>query len=167
MLYLGIGFSQGNIMAQDRKLNGIAAQTVIDALNAEGVNLLQTSKRLGVYRPHLYVHIKNRPTLMEAWENSKEIQLDKSEEKLFEARDRGERWAIMYHLSTQGRSRGWGSPNNAPTVLGDQINVTSITIKAIESDSFADDRAQSVVIHQIEAPAEDDDELFQIDIAAE
>jgi hypothetical protein len=159
-------------MAQDRKLNGISAEAVKAALYAEHGNMLQTAKRLGVYRSHLYVHVHNRPTLMEAWEDAKESELDISEIKLFEARDRGERWAIMYHLSTQGRARGWGSVNGpAPLVLGDQVNVTSVTIRAVESDSFVADGTPAVEIRQITVECDPEDEaaerLFQTDIAAE
>ncbi len=51
--------------------------------------------------------MKESEELVETVSEERNYQLDLSESALFDARDRGEGWAIALHLKTLGKDRGY------------------------------------------------------------
>jgi len=58
-------------------------------------------------RQTIYNAVQAYPEVKAALEDARELQLDTTELKLFEAIDKGQAWAICYYLKTQGRKRGY------------------------------------------------------------
>ncbi len=62
---------------------------------------------LGVSRQAVWQYMKKRPHLIEFAADLKETQVDISEAKLFQAIDKGDVRAIIFHLRTIGKDRGY------------------------------------------------------------
>lgn len=91
---------------------------VIAALHANRGLIALAARDLGVSRQALYARVKRDPELLACIEHEREAIVDLAEQKLFEALDRGERWAIMAVLSRLGRHRGWGDAPASATPEG-------------------------------------------------
>ena len=66
------------------------------------------AQKLNVDRGTVNKYIKRHPDMREFLEKEREKIIDKAEHKLFEAADKGEKWAIERILRTIGKSRGYG-----------------------------------------------------------
>jgi hypothetical protein len=53
--------------------------------------------------------VMNKPELRKAFAEAKETGKDKAEEKLFEAVEKGEPWAIQFYLKALAKDRGFNS----------------------------------------------------------
>ncbi|ABY33534.1 MAG TPA: Fis family transcriptional regulator [Chloroflexus aurantiacus] len=104
---------------------------VIAALHANRGLIALAARDLGVSRQALYARIKRDPELLACIEHEREAIVDLAEQKLFEALDKGERWAVMLVLTRLGRHRGWA---DAPASGGPEGRVA----KALEQASLDD-----------------------------
>ena len=110
---------------QNRNLNGIPSELVCDIIREERGLLSYVAERLSVRKSRLRTYINNRQSCITALAEAREDLLDRTEKKLYEQIDAGERWAIIYYLSTQGKSRGYISPNSKTgAYIGDTNNLT-------------------------------------------
>lgn len=102
--------------------------------------------QLGISRLRFFGIAKKDKTILNSLVEEREGQLDLSESKLFELRDTGNLGAVIFHLKTQGRKRGWkekddGTDSDRPPVA---INIKpakgafgSFTVK-INQDNVRD-----------------------------
>jgi len=82
-------------------------EEVIEALqNSRGL-VRYAAAALGVTRSAVYQRLRANPEIAAAREEAKQDQLDRSEHALFAAVDKGEAWAIAFHLKCIGQSRGY------------------------------------------------------------
>jgi hypothetical protein len=107
---------------------------VVAAL-AESRGLVAAAARtLGCSRNTVLNYVGRFPAVAAALAEAREVQLDLTEERLFDAIDRGELVAVMYYLRTVGRSRGYSERHEvAATVdVGVQLRAElSATLTAL------------------------------------
>jgi len=84
-------------------------EQIITALQETRGNVALAAKKIGSHFQTIYFRIQKSPALRAAFEESREVFLDKADLKLQEAVDNGEAWAIRYALDTIGKSRGYGT----------------------------------------------------------
>jgi hypothetical protein len=89
------------------KREKLTNEQIIDELEKSMGYLYPAHKNLGVARQTLSTWIKEDEELTTAHNDITESHLDKSESKLMEARDKGESWAICFHLKCKGKHRGY------------------------------------------------------------
>lgn len=89
------------------KRDKLTNKQIIKELEKSMGYLHPAHENLGVTRQTLAKYIKEDEDLKEAYEDIIEAHLDKSESKLMEARDKGESWAICFHLKCKGKHRGY------------------------------------------------------------
>ena len=65
------------------------------------------ARQLGCDRETIYDYKKKYPHIDQTLDAERELQLDLTELRLFQAIDKGEPWAIKLYLTTIGRSRGY------------------------------------------------------------
>lgn len=106
---------------------------VIAALQANRGLIALAARDLGVSRQALYARIKRDQELLACIEHEREAIVDLAEQKLFEALDRGERWAVMTVLSRLGRYRGWSDGPSSATPEG---RVADALKQAIHGDTM-------------------------------
>lgn len=80
---------------------------VIKALLRTHGRIYQAAAALGATPATIRRFIKDYPEVAEAAEAAKGILLDTAEDKLAEAIERGEPWAVQFYLKTQGKERGY------------------------------------------------------------
>ncbi len=66
------------------------------------------AQKLSVDRSAINRYINKHSDMKEVLEKEREKVIDKAEHKLFEAADKGQKWAIERILKTIGRNRGYG-----------------------------------------------------------
>lgn len=95
------------------------------------------AEELGCCPVTIHNYRKTYPQIINpAVENAKQLRLDKSESKLYEATDMGHAWAICFHLKTQGKDRGF--------IERVQNEMSGRDGKAIETRTDLSDRAAHV-----------------------
>lgn len=85
----------------------IPTEEIIEALVDTKGNLSESAKRLGCSRRILYDRIAAEPKLRQVKEQERQKLLDLAENRLAEAIDRGEPFALCFYLKTQGKDRGY------------------------------------------------------------
>lgn len=70
-------------------------------------NMAAVARAFGVRRQAVWKFITQNPYLKEICDESKETMLDVAEDKLREAVEAGEGWAVCFYLKTQGKARGY------------------------------------------------------------
>ena len=80
---------------------------VITALGASGGIISRAADALGMCRQSVHRRISGSPTLQEALDETRQVNLDLAEGKLLEAIQKGESWAVCFFLKTQGKGRGY------------------------------------------------------------
>ena len=120
------------------------------ATSAKLLNTLTSSARSFTRR------FRSKPTLAQAIAEQREALKDLAEKGIWEAVTRGERWAIMFVLTTIGKDRGWALPKNGlltdePSQLN-TVTVNNIAINGLAHDTFAPAGTESVHIEAIAPP---------------
>jgi hypothetical protein len=82
------------------------AQVVAAVRRAHGL-LVAAAGQLGCDAETIYNYKKRYPVVAAAIQDARARTTDLAELKLYEAIHRGEGWAIMFYLRTQGKSRGY------------------------------------------------------------
>lgn len=80
---------------------------VVAALKGTGGRVYLAAARLKVAVQTVYNYAKRHPEVQEAIEQSRGERLDKAEDTLWQAVEKGEAWAVCFFLKTQGKSRGY------------------------------------------------------------
>ena len=111
---------------------------VCAALKATNGVVEAAARRLDMDGANLRKYIRTHPRCQAVKVEAREKLLDLSEQRLFELIDQRDLKAICYHLSTQGRSRGYILPKGAALTAETTNNVViqSVTIRAVESGKF-------------------------------
>lgn len=86
---------------------------IIAAIQAARGILSAAARELGMSRQGLYKRLRHSAALLEALEHERESLVDLAEQKLIEALESGERWAIALTLTRLGRHRGWSDAGGA------------------------------------------------------
>ena len=84
-----------------------AQAEVAEALRAARGLVVVAARRLGCNRNTVLNYVDRYPSVAEALSEARELQLDVSEARLFQAIDQGELAAITFYLRTVGRHRGY------------------------------------------------------------
>ncbi|MFA4974888.1 MAG: hypothetical protein WC683_19980 [bacterium] len=90
-----------------RKNRRYSNKQVCEALDDSRGMIRLAAKSLGCAPSTLTRRAESEPAIKQKIADLRELELDKSEVALFEARDRGEGWAIKFHLATIGKNRGY------------------------------------------------------------
>src|SRR5262245_49877347 len=80
---------------------------VAETIRASRGLLTLAARRLGCDRATVLDYARRFPRVGRALEEARELQMDVSEAKLYQAIEQGESWAIQFHLRTVGRHRGY------------------------------------------------------------
>jgi hypothetical protein len=80
---------------------------IILAIQASRGMLSAAARMLGMGRASIYEYAKRYPQIQAAIEHENELQLDLSELALFKAIDKGESWAVCFHLKCKWKPRGY------------------------------------------------------------
>jgi len=83
------------------------AKQIIKALQKTHGMIYLAAEALGCEPKTVYNHINKNPTVKAALDNENEKMLDASELQLYSAVMDRNSWAVKYHLSTKGKSRGY------------------------------------------------------------
>lgn len=101
----------------------IPAEDVIDALYKANGNVSQAARILGCSRQTVHNKINNLVTVKEAYEDARETRVDWMESKLDENIEEGDTRAIIYGLTTMGRTRGYGKQVAVTGADGEPLKV--------------------------------------------
>lgn len=101
--------TQRNKRVGRRKKNQppIPIEKILAAYEKKAANLSATATALGVSRQTLYTWKSQYPELKEKMADVEESLLDFTESKLLEAIQAGNLTAIIFHLKTKGKERGY------------------------------------------------------------
>ena len=89
------------------KTNRYTAQQMIDALKATRGLVYLAAKALGCDPDTVQSYCKRFPTVERAKHDARGTLLDVAEERLWQAVQRGDAWAITFALKTLGKGRGY------------------------------------------------------------
>jgi predicted DNA-binding transcriptional regulator AlpA len=81
--------------------------TFLDVFRAKIGNISESCKAMGINRSTFYEWMDIDPNFRRGVEEIQEGLIDFSESKLMQAVDRGNITAIMFHLKTKGKTRGY------------------------------------------------------------
>ncbi len=108
----------------------ISYEKIAQVYAKKGGNLSATATALNIARKTLYNWRKNHPELDELLKDVDEAMLDFSESKLMEAIQEGNLTAIIFHLKTKGKSRGY--------IEGQEITATVHSAKPMTQQEAKD-----------------------------
>ena len=92
----------------------ITKKALIDAAYSCGGIVSLVAERFGVSRVAIHKHLKQSSELQEVFEQASESLLDLAEAKHIEAIREGYYPAILFHLKTKGRKRGYSATDPIP-----------------------------------------------------
>lgn len=78
-----------------------------EALSKHNGNVTASARALKITRQSLWERIQKNEGLQDHLHQTREVRVDKAEDKLDEAIERGEGWAIAMTLKTLGKDRGY------------------------------------------------------------
>jgi hypothetical protein len=85
----------------------LTTDKIIAAIHDTRGMLTLTARRLGVSVNTVRRYVKLYQSVREALEEERDCTTDIAELKLFEAIQRGEKWAVIFYLKMQGHTRGY------------------------------------------------------------
>jgi hypothetical protein len=83
------------------------AEQMIEALEASRGLIAPAARYLGCKRDTVRAYIEEYPEVARIKKDMEEVGLDISENSLLNAAERGEAWAVCFHLKTKGKHRGF------------------------------------------------------------
>lgn len=128
----------------------LTLEGVRDALSAARGNLSRAAESLGCSRQAIYDFIRNHPELEQVRIEARQGALDRVEDRLWDAAEAGEPWAVTFALKTQAKDRGYSERHEVTGAEGGALNV-SHALKGAENLSVE----QAVQLYQkiIQGPA--------------
>ena len=84
------------------------------------------ARNLNINRATIYLRMEANPALKEVLAEAREYTGDVAEQKLFEAIQAGEGWAIRYYLNCQARDRGYSERTQVEHSGTVRLDVTAI-----------------------------------------
>ena len=81
------------------------------------------AKSLGITRQTIYNRAKTTPEISEAIRDARSLTTDVAEEKLFDAIENGEAWAICFYLKCQAKDRGYVERQEVTGAEGGSIEI--------------------------------------------
>ena len=96
-------------MPQQKSLIALDEKKVIEMLTATHGNVSLAAQKLGVNRRTIHRHMEKNPTLRQVVEECREQVLDRAEENIFEAAEKGDLAACRFILTTLGKARGYST----------------------------------------------------------
>lgn len=113
-------------------------EQVIEALNTTSGLVHLGADRLGCSPSTVYRYAERYPAVREAIEHHKGRRLDAAEASLWAAVQRGEAWAVIFYLKTQGKHRGYVERQEVTGTAGGAVRLSFIEFRATEEpDSSA------------------------------
>lgn len=106
-------------------------------------NIGAVARACGVSRQAIGQRIASSPKLKTLTEELRETKLDTAEDKLGEAIDKGEGWAICFFLKTQGKKRGYVERSEITGADGGAIEVSTFEKSVLKSYGESDEQAVS------------------------
>jgi hypothetical protein len=91
-------------MARPRKFTD---SQIIEALKATHGMVYLAAHNLGCSADAIYKRAKQEPKVQAVIDGERAKFIDLAEQKLYEALERGEKWAVEFSLRTIGRTRGY------------------------------------------------------------
>lgn len=79
----------------------------------------------------IYDLMKRHPEIQETVQDAQELQLDTTELLLSREIDKGEPWAVLYYLKTQGRARGYIEKQD---VMLDAVTLEELVLLSLKLD---------------------------------
>jgi hypothetical protein len=98
-------------------------QQMIMAIRRHHGMVTQTAQALRCQRQTVLNYCRRYPEVAAALREERERVLDEAELALFDAIQRGEPWAIVFYLKTQGKSRGYSMRHEIVGKNGDAPRV--------------------------------------------
>lgn len=89
------------------RTNTYTDEQIADALNEADGLMSRAAKILGCERHTIQRRAEKSDVIQAALSQANESVIDKAENRLFEAIDNGEPWAIKFFLAYKGKSRGY------------------------------------------------------------
>lgn len=105
---------------------------MIEAAREEHGMVYLVAERLRCSHVTVYNYQKRHPSVREAFELERNRMVDVAEQKLYEAIQRGESWAIALMLKTKGKDRGYVERQETTGKDGDAIAYNEVTESARE-----------------------------------
>jgi iron uptake system EfeUOB component EfeO/EfeM len=96
--------SKPDLPAPKRKLS---VAILLEQIAAKKGNLAAIARAFQVTRQSVSEFVQKHDILKKAVIDAREVRLDDAEDKLGEAIESGEAWAICFFLKTQGKGRGY------------------------------------------------------------
>lgn len=122
-----------------------SAKKVAEAIVASHGILAQAATMLGCTRQTVYSYIKKYPTVKAAHEEAREVMLDTTEGKLYEAVTGGNLGAIIFTLKTIGAHRGfverreYSGPGGGPIQTKSEVTeIKSLDLDKLKFDTVED-----------------------------
>ena len=115
-----------NVMSKKRDQT---AQRIVKAIKESKGRLTIAATKARLSYMTLWRYTQDYPSVKQAVEEAKESQVDHTEGKLFERIDKGDTTAIIFHLKTQGKKRGYVERQEIETPSEIKINVRYVKRK--------------------------------------
>ena len=84
-----------------------SVEEMIDALEHSRGLIAPAARYLGCKRDTVRSYIEQYPEIARVKKDTREVAKDISENSLLAAAERGEAWAVCFHLKTQAKDRGY------------------------------------------------------------
>lgn len=133
-------------------------QEMAEALEAANGLTATAAEFLGCSQSTVHAAMKRHPSLMELHQIKRDIVIDRAEDKLFEAIQEGEAWAVKYALSTIGKRRGFTERTELTGADGGAIR----TEHTVPLDSLSIETKRKIVAELIQGDYNDDNKDPQL-----
>ena len=101
-------------------------------------NVSAIARELKITRGTLHNNIQASPELKSLLADERERMLDNAEDKLGQAVDSGEAWAVCFTLKTQGKERGYTERNELTGKDGADLVPRKYEIEIVKNDGNRD-----------------------------
>lgn len=114
------------------KRKNISDETIAKVYKQKLCNMSSTAIALNVERKTLYEWINKSPKLQAMINDANESMVDFTETKLIEKINEGDLTAIIFHLKTKGKNRGFVDRSEVTGKDGKDLNTGPITVEVID-----------------------------------
>lgn len=100
-----------------------STKRIAEALKSTGGLVHVAARALGCSPKTIYRRLETVASLRELLHDLREFELDISEQRLRQARNNGEPWAITLHLTTLGKHRGYTKGTEITGSEGEPLSI--------------------------------------------